>query len=657
MITNTLNRLFVLGVITAAMALSQPTIAPTESQVGPRRGEDVDGYNIVNSFELGYRWHDVSGNEGKYRSDVNFGNGIRLLGSSLSVHSKEGHGKYFDELLLNTQGLGNDPYQYASLRVQKNRLYRYDMLWRQNDYYNPALILGGQHLMDTSRRLQDHQILLLPQSSFRFFAGYSRNSQSGPALSTINLFDQHRGDEFPLFTDVRRLQDEYRVGLEMELAGIRMTVQRGWEFFRDDTRNTSGPQTGNNITDDTTLTSFRRDEPYHGSTDNWRVHLQREQTKYFGINGRFTYAGTRRNFLFDEMAVGTDRLGGALNRQVLVAGNGRRPVLAANLTTTVNPADALTIVNHTSFHSTRMDGDGTYNEYNNSRTFGSLIHFQYLGIQTLSTATEANYRVSSVLGFFGGYQYSTRDVRSIQQLDFGDIVPDRTEYEQNNTLHAGRFGVRVRPVKALTIIADGEVGRADRPIFPTSEKNYHVLGGKVRYKARSFAFGANVRTNYNFNSASVFSHSSKTRNYSADFSWSPQASYGIDASYSKLHLDTLSGIAYFFNNAFVQNDYSRYISNIHAGTISLRYSFGTRVDLFGGYVRTQDAGSDEAVISRLNFQTYPLTFDSPMLRVSVRLHEKLRWNAGYQRYGYSEVVLPIQNYHANTGYTSLSWSF
>src|SRR5688572_6287679 len=143
MITNTLNRLFVLGAITAAMALSQPTIAPTESQVGPRRGEDVDGYNVVNSFELGYRWHDVSGNLGKYRSDVNFGNGIRLLGSSLSVHSKEGHGKYFDELLLNTQGLGNDPYQFSSFRVQKNRFYRYDLLWRENAYYNPSLLLGG----------------------------------------------------------------------------------------------------------------------------------------------------------------------------------------------------------------------------------------------------------------------------------------------------------------------------------------------------------------------------------------------------------------------------------------------------------------------------------------------------------------------------------
>src|SRR5215204_687889 len=129
--THTLNRLFALALFTVSTALCQETVAPTESQVGPRRGEDLDGYNIVNSFELGYRWHDVSGNVGKYRSDVNFGNGVRLLGSSLSVNSKEGHGKYFDELLLNTQGLGNDPYQYSSLRVQKNRIYRYDMLWRQ----------------------------------------------------------------------------------------------------------------------------------------------------------------------------------------------------------------------------------------------------------------------------------------------------------------------------------------------------------------------------------------------------------------------------------------------------------------------------------------------------------------------------------------------
>ena len=222
-----MNRIFALGFLAAAYATAQPTIAPTEEQVGPRRGQDLDGYNITNSFEVGYRWRNVDGNLGKYRSDVNFGNGVRLLGSTLSIHSKEGHGRYFDELLLNTQGLGNDPYQFSSFRIQKNKIYRYDLLWRENAYYNPALpIAGGQHLLDTSRKLQDHQIVLLPQSSFRIFAGYSRNSQTGPALSTINLFDQHRGDEFPLFTDVRRLQDEYPAWRRDAASGASSSLRR-----------------------------------------------------------------------------------------------------------------------------------------------------------------------------------------------------------------------------------------------------------------------------------------------------------------------------------------------------------------------------------------------------------------------------------------------
>lgn len=654
-----MTKTFGLTVLAAATLLGQPNVAPTDAPVGPRRGQDLDGYNFTNSFETGYRWRDVSGNLGKYRSDVNFGNGIRLLGSSLSINSKEGHGKYFDELLLNTQGLGNDPYQFSSFRVQKNRLYRYDLLWRENAYYNPALpIASGQHLLDTNRRLQDHQIVLLPQSAFRLFAGYSRNSQTGPGLSTVNLFDQQRGDEFPLFTSVRRLQDEYRLGAELQLAGVRLSLQRGWEFFRDDTRHTAGTEAGNSVGDRTALTSFRRDEPYHGSTDNWRIHLSTADSRRIHVGGRFTYAGTRRNFIFDELSTGTDRLGAARNRQVFVFGEGRRPVLATDLTITLNPTESLTVVNHTAFHHTRMDGDGTFNELNNGTGFGELIHFQFLGIRTVSTTTDVNYRISPMVGLFGGYQFSTRRIRSIEQLNFGDPVPDRLEAEQESRLHAGRFGVRFRPVKALTLIADGEIGRTDRPVFPTSEKNYHVLGGRIRYKARSVSLGGLARTNYNFNSASLYAHSSKGRTYSGDFSWTPQAWLGFDASYSKLHLDTLSGIAYFFNNAFVRNDRSRYISNIHSGAIHARVSAGRRVELLGGYVRTQDSGSDEQPVpGTIGFQVYPLTFHSPMARISVLLTSRLRWNAGYQRYGYEEDALRTQNYRANTGFTSLSWSF
>ncbi len=95
----------------------------------------------------------MDGNVGKYRSDVNYGNGVRLLSSQLTVNTRKGHGRFFDEIVISTQGLGGDPYESASFRIQKNRLYRYDLLWRLNDYYNPALpIAGGEHCSTHNQR-------------------------------------------------------------------------------------------------------------------------------------------------------------------------------------------------------------------------------------------------------------------------------------------------------------------------------------------------------------------------------------------------------------------------------------------------------------------------------------------------------------------------
>src|SRR5581483_9735874 len=211
------------------MLEAQQPVAPTTEQVGSPRGETLGNYNITNSFETGYRWNLVGGDLGMYRSDVNYGNGIRLLGSGFTVNSKDGHGKYFDEIVLNTIGLGNDPYQAVTLRIQKNGLYRYDMTWRLEDYFNPGLTVS-----DGLRRMQDHDLTLFPQSRVRIDLGYSRNDQTGPALSSIQLFDD-RSPAFPFFTDVRREWNEYRAGLTAMLAGFTLTLRHTWEFYKDDT--------------------------------------------------------------------------------------------------------------------------------------------------------------------------------------------------------------------------------------------------------------------------------------------------------------------------------------------------------------------------------------------------------------------------------------
>jgi hypothetical protein len=656
------------GVLGSAFA--QTVVAPTTETVGSARGQNVGAYNIVDSFETGYRFADISGNRGKYRSDENYRNGLRLLGSSFSANSKEGHGGLFDEIILNTQGLGNDPYEFASFRIQKNGLYRYDMLWRLNEYYNPALTLSeGRHFRDTSRRMQDHDLILLPQTKFQFRFGYSRNNQDGPALSTVQLFDS-RGDEFTPFMDVRRLWNEFRVGSDIELAGFKFSWLRAWDNFKEDSTYRLGASPGANPLDVTSLTSFSRIEPYHGNSPFWRGNLHGER-KLWAVNARLTYVGAKRNFVLDDNAVGVQR--SAISRQTVVSGNASRPTTAGDLSLSLFPTDRLSVVNNTSVYSTRIDGSSAYSEVNNAVASSQIVYFQFLGIRTIANSTDINYRVSPAVGLYGGYHYSTRRIRSIENFSFPEFPgpPEGVTAEQDSHLHSGLAGVRLKPMKPLTIILDGELARSDRPFTPISDRNFHALRGRVQYKAKTLLLSAAYRQNYNTNSVAVTTHSSRARNYSFDASWAPRNWFAFDAGYSRLHLDTVSGIAFFASGQLVKGLNSIYISNLHAANFGARFAIRKKADLFIGYTITKDTGDGRAapapagttapaVLLLNSAQTFPLSFQSPMARFSVPLSRKVRWNAGWQHYSYHErfdLWIAPQNYHANIGYTSVLWSF
>jgi hypothetical protein len=145
----------------------------------------------------------------------------------------------------------------------------------------------------------------------------------------------------------------------------------------------------------------------------------------------------------------------------------------------------------------------------------------------------------------------------------------------------------------------------------------------------------------------------------------------------KLHLDTVSGIAYFAGTGRVtlQSANSLYLSNVHAANFGARLAVAKRADLYVGYTITKDTGDGRATAAAsvtdpatggnpaalfAGVQTFPLSYQSPLARVSVRITPKLRWNAGWQFYNYHEdfgVLGYYQNFHAHTGYTSVSWAF
>jgi hypothetical protein len=533
--------------------------------------------------------------------------------------------------------------------------------------------------MDTSRVLQDQDLTLLPQSKVRFRLGYSRNTQNGPALSSAQEFNS-TGYAFPVFMDVRREWNEYRLGADGEWRGIKFTVLRRWDLYKDDsgyTQGTAEPFVG--VVGfpyvpgaSTLLTQFNRSEPIHGSNPGWFGNLFTNR-KHWGIEARITYTNGNNGFALNEFATGLS-LGAAANRQILVSGDAQRPITAGDFNWTLYPTDKLTVVNSTAVTSSRIQGDSSYSEFDNFTGTGITLSFRYLGVRTVANSTDINYRWKPWIGFFAEYSYSDRLIRDIEGAQ--SLGPfESVAFDRSNHLDSGRVGVQLLPIKPLTIRLSGEVGRDNQPLTPISERDYHTLGARVDYRTRQWQLSATYSQVYNVNAPlSISAYSSHTRNYTANVSWAPTQRFSFDASYVKLHQDTVSSLAFFAGETqlqFYQGFPELYISNIHAGNLGLNFAITPRVHLYTGYSITKDTGDGRATavaegvtdpVTALfsSVQTFPLTYQSPLARLSIRITPKVRWNAGWQFYNYHEqfgLLVPLENYHANTGYTSVLWSF
>jgi hypothetical protein len=658
-----------------SVAEAQIPVAPSPESADSSDGETNGNYNIVNNSEVGYRFHTVGGNSNQYRSSVNYGNGVRVLASSLAVNSVDGRGTLLDHMVLNTQGLGNDPYQSAQLRAERNALYKYDLGWRQNDYFNPGLLTAGgnsQHMIDTTYRMQDHNLTILPQSKYKFFFGHTGSAQLGPAFTT----EQGRAGAYQ-FLNVRRRWNEYRIGNEFRVVGIRVNWTRGWEDFKEDEGFAPAPAGVPGFPANpanANLLSLDKRAPYHGTSPYWRVGLFTGNGR-FDVNGRFTYTAGRRKFVFDETAVTTAVPGGAqTTTKVFTEGDAQRPVATGNLNIGFRPSSKLSLINSTAVYNARTQGDSAFTQFSPVQ-LPTTFFYNYLGIRTVANDTVLNYQVSNAVGFYAGYQYSDRLINSVERTDFGD-QPAR----QTSILNSSNFGIRLRAWQALTIQFGAEIGRANRPFTPVDPRHYHALNGRVQYRTRNLQVTAAAKTDYNNNSVTLSSYSSRARRYAMDGSWTRLSWLALDAGYSKLHFDSVGGIAYRVgapvapNGTLITGESSLYFSNLHTVYFAVRFALKKRAELYAGLTRVQDTGDGRNIAAGSGLgsprevfqvvQTFPLTFQSPMARVSVKINNNLRWNGGYQYYGHHQEFNPTLNnpnpnlgYRANTGYTSLSISF
>ena len=332
-------------------------------------------------------------------------------------------------------------------------------------------------------------------------------------------------------------------------------------------------------------------------------------------------------------------------------GTGHRPVATGNLSFSIFLGPKLTFSNSTAFYNVRMEGNSQFLQLNNETGQFVVQDFQSLGIRTFVNQSDLNYQARKWISLYGGYTYSDRLIRSV-------LGPGIPEFDQTNILNAGTFGVRLRPVEPLTILLSGEVGHTSQPFAPKSDKNYQALNGRIQYKRKSLTRSTYVQSNYNNNSISLTAFSSHSRTYAANVSWAPLPWLSFNADYVKLHLDTLADFRFSIMATCSQNQYSLYISNLHTANVGVRFAILKRIDLYVGYSHIQDTGDGRTDPIGTGFgttipefqaaQTFPIKYLSPMGRVSVKLTNRVRWNFGYQYYGYHEDFFTGQTFPAGS---------
>ena len=682
-----MNRLvFSLVMLAWARAQAQTTLAPTPER--PKSEIDLGNYKVTDAFEVGFRLNAVGGDVGLFRSNVNYGNGLRLLSNSFTANSKDGHGGLFDSMLISTQGLGNDPYGVANARVEKNGRYRYDGIWRRSEYYNPFQINGESGNLKTTRReLQDHDLTISAAKWMKFRLGYSRNQETGPADSSYELYigglypdpsfkpsaaATHSVSELALLRDTRRDSNEFRLGGDIDFAGFRLTILRQLSYYKDDSAiSPLLPGLPYPLVNTSVATAYQRSEPMHVQTPAWFANLTTAR-KFWAMNSRITYMKADSRFTYEETGTGTVPTGAIGNVSTLYNGAVRQPSVSGDLSLSFFPAENLSIVSNTSAQQNRIDGTASSLQLSTAAAAKNIFYYSYLDIARVSESLDLTYRITKWLALNANYLYTDRVVDQV--LKRAGTTNGNAPGSLSNHLNAETLGFRLKPLKSLSINLDAGLGRDNSPYTPVSLANYHTLRGRIDYKLRKLRLSGIYRQLYNLNAPVLYSYdASHSREISFSSSYELRRKWGLDASYSNLHRNAFSSIfAELPVNGVIANvrGYnSVYLSNVHSLSIMSRVTF-KQATLFAGYSLTRDSGDGRAIQNLglqnaaaaflANTQTFPMSYQAPLARLSIRISPKVQWNAGWEFYRYNQqfAYFSVQPYYrAHTGYTSLSFTY
>jgi hypothetical protein len=657
-------------IATGTLSAQTPTPSPTPSAGSASSSDD----GITSTIEVGVRGVDVNGNDNKYRSDLNYRPGFRVFDSSLLIENKEGS-SFFDSALMTASGWGGDPSGLFRLNIERTGFYKFDSSIRRVKYFNNlANHALNQHNANTDHKFGDFDLTIFPErEAFRFRLGYSFNHTGGPAGFSTRAYS----DEFGVLSNVDTASHDFRGGVEGKAFGFNLGLNYGLRKFTDDTIYfIDGLNLGNNPTNTARLFSFERRYPIDGITNFVQFHVQRTFANKLDFSGRLIHSQTSTEFSIDERLTGRDNSNNQVDLDRFeISGEAKRPQTRGDLGLTYRATNAFRISNTFTYDQFNISGGNEFFEELRRRNAGgtvlapvftrTLAH-RVTAFRRVTNLIEADYQMNHRFGFNVGYRFTDRKVQ-IEGSDrnLASANPTLISEEHENRTHGIIAGFKAKPVNNWVIFADAEHGKADNVFTRLANNEFTNFRIRQRASYKAFSFSSSFISRDNDNPSRTvempavsFTAQTRSRTFSMTGDWAPSTEFSLSGGYTYQRLTArtdiivpvagmrLQGVSEYF----VRDSY--FFVDVHARPIK-------RVSVFASYRINDDRGQGDRLSTRAQdlITSYPMRFQSPEIKLALRLTDNIDWNLGYQYFDYKERFTNPQNYNAHLPFTSLRFYF
>jgi hypothetical protein len=640
------------GVLLAQSAPPAPAPAAAATPV-PTGDQAFTGY-----VDVGYRWVGLGGSVNTYRSIVDLGSGVKLLGTEFTILNST-H-RLFDRIDVRAADWGDDPYSTLHIGVHKSRIYDFTGDYRNIAYYNnlpayadPLLSYGlvlNEQALDIRKRMSTWRFDLLPGHAIMPFIEYDHNSDNGNGIATFVA----NANSYPVYNKVRNSEEDYRAGARIELRHLHLKLEQGGTTSKEDQQLSSSgytnygnffsPILGQNLS----LTNLAEGYGIRGHGLYSDISFSANPASWVDLYGTFLYSEPISDINFRGVDTGNQVLFSQLlfytSEQSLISGVARMPHTSASLGAEIRPFSRLRVI--PSWLTDRMHTTGTNNSLSTlTGATGPVALPAALGSTFVENSNQAEVNVflevMRGITLRGGYRYVWGDASDV-------ILPlaGLTGFEQGKVRrNVAIAGLAWHPRQNAWINIDFEDGSSGSTYYRTSLYNYQKARIRGRHQIRqslSISASATVLNNQNPSPGVHYDFLSHQESLSLQYTPSGGKLWDFEGAYTR---STLRSDIGYLDPEYLIPARSLYRDNSH----TLSGMFDINLPGRGIYKAKLAFGGSAFLSSGSN----PTTFYQPAAKLSVGLGKHVSWLSEWRYYGFGESFYLYQGFRTEMMTTGL----